>query len=603
MASTSTEQYLLELINDTRLDPLGDAARYITTYTPLASPRSNIQNALNFFGVSGSQLLAAYQALAPAAPVAWNDALATAAAGHNAAMIAADQQTHQAPGEPGLGQRFTNAGYTFTTGGENVYAYSDDVLYAHAGFMVDWGGSAATGGMQSPPGHRTNIMSANFREVGLAATAETNPATQVGPQVVTEDFGSRGVAGVILLGVAYGDADHDAFYSVGEGRAGLAVSTSTGGTSSTASGGYSLTSSLTGLQTVTLSGAGLATAVGFATTFTSGLNAKLDVVDGATLLTSASGTVTGGVSAVRVLGVAGRSVTLGDSVGRTLAGNAGDDTLTGGAGADTVAGGAGNDTIDGGLGSNALDGGAGDDTVSFAFASTAALVTQSGSTWTVDAPGVHDVVTGFEHYRFSDTTVTSLASIASHDIRFTNPGAATSGSGASAAYAGPVDYLQHEYIWSSTDSVAISAASPNTFLKGNAGGDALLVAGGKNVLDGGGGSNFLIGGTGADGGTDTFFVDSRSSVETWSTIVNFHLGDYATIFGFHAGVSTLPFTDVDGAVGYTGFTIHSEIDGAGTGIKGSMTFAGIDRATANAHFEFTTGTLPGNIDYLLIHYV
>jgi hypothetical protein len=34
-----------------------------------------------------------------------------------------------------------------------------------------------------------------------------------------------------------------------------------------------------------------------------------------------------------------------------------------------------------------------------------------------------------------------------------------------------------------------------------------------------------------------------------------------------------------------------------------MTFAAIDQVTADAHFVYTTGTLPGNIDYLLIQYV
>ena len=169
-------------------------------------------------------------------------------------------------------------------------------------------------------------------------------------------------------------------------------------------------------------------------------------------------------------------------------------------------------------------------------------------------------------------------------------------------YSGPVDYLRQQFIWSGNDAVAISAAVPSAFLKGGASGDALMAQGGQNVLDGGGGSNFLIGANGADGGKDVFFVDSREAVETWSTVVNFHVGDLATIFGFHPGLSTRPYTDVDGAAGYTGVTIHSEINGPGTGIKGSITFAGIDRATAEAHFELTTGTLQGNIDYLLIAY-
>ncbi|HYZ61516.1 MAG TPA: hypothetical protein VE650_03615, partial [Acetobacteraceae bacterium] len=170
-------------------------------------------------------------------------------------------------------------------------------------------------------------------------------------------------------------------------------------------------------------------------------------------------------------------------------------------------------------------------------------------------------------------------------------------------YSGPVDYLQRQYIYPGSDNVAIRADVPNAFLKGSSGQDALQVQAGNNVLDGGAGSNFLMGGDGSDGGRDTFFVDARDpSAVTWSTIVNFHQGDQATIFGFHPGLSTRPLTASDGIAGFTGVTIHSEINGAGTGVQASMTFAGIDQATAEQHFIFTTGTLAGNLDYLLIQY-
>ena len=191
-------------------------------------------------------------------------------------------------------------------------------------------------------------------------------------------------------------------------------------------------------------------------------------------------------------------------------------------------------------------------------------------------------------------------------IAWSNVAQATSGSHTATAYTGPVDYLQLQYLWSTNDAAAIKASAPNVFLKGGTAGDALQVTAGSNIIDGGGGSNYLIGADGSDGGFDTFFVDSRGGVETWSTILNFHQGDRATIFGFHPGLSTRPYTESDGAPGATGLTIHSEINGAGTGILGSITFAGIDRATAEAHFSITEDTLlkgtPDAIDYLLIQY-
>ncbi|GAC1337624.1 MAG: hypothetical protein NVSMB18_02830 [Acetobacteraceae bacterium] len=184
---------------------------------------------------------------------------------------------------------------------------------------------------------------------------------------------------------------------------------------------------------------------------------------------------------------------------------------------------------------------------------------------------------------------------------FTNSILGLSSTDAGVAYTGPVAGISQQYLWSGPDSVAISASVPNVFIKGGAGGDALAVSSGTNVLDGGKGSNFLVGSSDLNS-RDTFFVDGRGSGESWGTIVNFHFGDQATIFGFHPGTSTMPFTASDGAAGYQGATIHSELNGSGTGVTASMTFTGIDVATANAHFTFTSGTLPGNIDYLLIQY-
>ncbi len=185
----------------------------------------------------------------------------------------------------------------------------------------------------------------------------------------------------------------------------------------------------------------------------------------------------------------------------------------------------------------------------------------------------------------------------------TNVSLGTSTAVAGEVYTGPVNYLQHQFIWPSADKAAILATVSNVFLKGGTGDDALQVSGGNNVLDGGSGSNFLTGASGLDGGHDTFFVDSRSGVETWSTLVNFHQGDSATVFGFHAGLSTMPLTALAGAAGYQGVTLNSEINGPGTGVQSSITFAGIDQGSAAAHFDFTTGTLQGGTDYLLIHFV
>ncbi|OYX29559.1 MAG: hypothetical protein B7Y99_12970 [Caulobacterales bacterium 32-69-10] len=359
---SNDEQYMLELINSARLNPLADAARYLTGYAPLTSPDPDIQSALNFFHVSGQALQAQYAALTPAPPVAWSEALASAARGHNAAMIAADVQSHQVAGEPALGQRATNAGYVgWTQLGENVYAYALNPLYGHAGFMVDWGDTPT--GIQTPPGHRDTIMNGLLREVGVSIVAETDPATDIGPQVTTADFGSRFSSGALILGVAYTDVTGDGFYTPGEGLGTLNVSVGGSAVTSWASGGYTLETFATGAQAVVFTGGGLTGAVGVTVTLTSTSNVKLDIVNGTELRTSASAVVSGPVSAIVGLGVQGLTLTSVGPEARRIDGSGGGDIITGGSGADVVRGLNGDDRIDGGAGNDDVNGNLGQDVV------------------------------------------------------------------------------------------------------------------------------------------------------------------------------------------------------------------------------------------------
>ena len=413
MASTNSEQLLLELVNSARLDPLGDTQRYITSFSPLQSNDPDIQDALNFFQVSGSLLLQQLQALTPAQPLAWNEQLAVAARLHNQAMIAADDQQHQLPGEPSPGQRLLDQGYNWQVNGgatgENIFAFSESPLYAHAGLFVDWG--FGTGGMQTPPGHRNNIMgataiSALLREIGIGITAESNPGShvspdpvnfpEVGPLVVTQDFGSRGGSGVFVLGVSYTDTNADNFYTIGEGVAGLNVAVGMTNTASAASGGYVLQSAATGAQTITFSGGGLAAPATMTTNFANGSNMKLDVVGGNTLLTSVPGTIGGALTTVRGLGLTGLA-------------------LTAGAGTQTLIGTKAGDTLDGGPGADAMDGGAGFDFVSYATAGGGVSVFLNGGLGAGsgnDAQGdLYNGVEGAIGSNFADVLVGNDASV------------------------------------------------------------------------------------------------------------------------------------------------------------------------------------------------
>ena len=161
------------------------------------------------------------------------------------------------------------------------------------------------------------------------------------------------------------------------------------------------------------------------------------------------------------------------------------------------------------------------------------------------------------------------------------------------AYHGPVDYLQGQYIYDGPQTVAITALTPNVFVKNFAGEAAVALHSGRNVVDAGKGSNFLVGGS----GDDTFFLDGRSNTTTWDTIVGFNKGDIATLFGFRAGVSSYRWNDVAGAPGYTGRTMRADLLGNGT-VSASLTFAGANRSVTDS-YAITTGQIQG-IDYMTI---
>ncbi len=196
------------------------------------------------------------------------------------------------------------------------------------------------------------------------------------------------------------------------------------------------------------------------------------------------------------------------------------------------------------------------------------------------------------------TTITTTANQAQH---FSYTDTALGGLSATSAglpYTGSAG-LSNQMTWSSADSVAIAANGGSSDIVGGSASDGLQALGGVNVLDGEGGSNFFVGGTGA-GSQDYFYMDGRAGA-TWDTIVNFHSGDQAVLYGFNVGVSTLVVTPSDGAAGYTGVTIHSELNGAGTGFNGSITFAGVSLATEQSNFHITSGSANG-IGFLQVNY-
>lgn len=279
-APTAFEQEMLELINRARANPAGEFDAIVANQAAGTGVTNDITQALNFFNVDLALFKTQLATFGSVAPLAWNDALNNAAKAHSSLMIAQDTQSHQLSGEPGLGERVTAAGYSWSNVGENIYAFSQDPVHSYAGFIVDWG--PGPGGMQTPAGHRISILSSNFTEIGIGSIAEANPATSVGPNVVTQNFGNRFDYKAQLVGSVFKDNDNDKFYDAGEGLGAVTITvTGASGTFTTQtwdSGGYQLQVPA-GSYTVTFSGGGLAAAQ--SKTFVMGSdNVKVDAISG-----------------------------------------------------------------------------------------------------------------------------------------------------------------------------------------------------------------------------------------------------------------------------------------------------------------------------------
>ncbi|MFN4172340.1 MAG: CAP domain-containing protein [Pseudorhodobacter sp.] len=259
LTPTAFEQELLELMNRARANPAGEFDELVLDAATRTGVTREVSSALAFFKVDMVLLRNQLNSYSPVAPLAWNEALAAAAGAHSQLVIDFDTQSHQLPGEPGLVDRIRAAGYNnLSNVAENVFAYAYDPVYAHAGFYIDWGNTPT--GIQQPAGHRNTILNGVYTEVGMSVLADTDPATRVGPHIVTQNFGARRDYAPQLLGVVFDDADGDRFYDAGEGLSAVSVTASgTAGNFSTttwSSGGYQMVLPA-GSYTVTFSGGGL----------------------------------------------------------------------------------------------------------------------------------------------------------------------------------------------------------------------------------------------------------------------------------------------------------------------------------------------------------
>ena len=243
---TAEQQYWLELTNRFRADPQGELSKLVNfsspgVWAPVKSNDPYVVNALNYFGTDAATLAAQFATLTAAPALAWNNNLNVSATNYSDLMVSLDQQAHTLDGLS-IPQRVLAGGYgpNWLKAGENLFAATQTLIHGHSGMVIDWGdedgnGSAPFGtGIQNPAGHRIALLDRQFKEMGIGFQSTLIPGGNLnatGPYVVTQHLGSRYrldsgtyYSDAILTGSVYQDTiAADAFYTPGEGLAGVAV--------------------------------------------------------------------------------------------------------------------------------------------------------------------------------------------------------------------------------------------------------------------------------------------------------------------------------------------------------------------------------------------
>ncbi|HEY3870573.1 MAG TPA: CAP domain-containing protein [Actinocrinis sp.] len=110
--------------------------------------------------------------------------LTDSATAHNNEMAAGCGLSHQCPGEPPIGTRETDAGVTWTSAGENIGEGGPVSATESSEAQMALGLTTSMYNEQPPDdGHRLNILSSSYTEVGIAVTVDSS-----GTLWLTQDF-------------------------------------------------------------------------------------------------------------------------------------------------------------------------------------------------------------------------------------------------------------------------------------------------------------------------------------------------------------------------------------------------------------------------------
>jgi len=343
MPLSAAEQYLLELINRARLDPLAEAERYGI------DPNDGLD--AGQIGPDALQILAQ------------NETLSVAAREQSTWLLDTDTFTHSGENGSFADNRMRDAGYVFS----GTWEWAENLAWTGTTGVIDLEEAIVRHyeGLYLSPGHRANTFSVNMKEVGLAQVEGTYTldGTAYSSSMLTENFTASGDA-AFITGVAYQDNDRDDFYSIGEGQADVVFTAENVQGTTAQAGGYALEIAQqdTAIVAIDIGDQRIATVQ---MDMSQG-NGKLDVVtqkNGAMSLNlSVDGRLISGVGDATLLG-AGDLDLRGNNSANLLTGNAGDNYLGGQRGRDILRGNDGDDVMVGGRGKDRLFGGNDDDTL------------------------------------------------------------------------------------------------------------------------------------------------------------------------------------------------------------------------------------------------
>ncbi|MGC8640918.1 MAG: CAP domain-containing protein, partial [Isosphaeraceae bacterium] len=128
---TPEEQYMLELVNQARMNPQAMAQQITSNLSP------DVQATLQYYNVNLNATIQAISSSPAKPPLAWNADLASAAQGHSNDMVANQYQSHTGSDGSSAAQRMQSAGYTgASTTGENAFAYATSVDEAMQAFLI-----------------------------------------------------------------------------------------------------------------------------------------------------------------------------------------------------------------------------------------------------------------------------------------------------------------------------------------------------------------------------------------------------------------------------------------------------------------------------------